>query len=131
MREKNVASAGAGYILRVNPSSGNLHPTECYLALRGFSSLDDGLYHYRADLHALEIRGTGGWTPALARDLEVPWASGAALIVGLTSIFWREAWKYGERAYRYCCHDLGHAIVSVLLAARALGLPGGAVAHFG
>jgi SagB-type dehydrogenase family enzyme len=52
------------------------------------------------------------------------------LIVGLTSIFWREAWKYGDRAYRYCCHDLGHAIMSVLLAARALGLPGGAVAHF-
>ncbi len=53
-----------------------------------------------------------------------------SLIVGLTSIFWRESWKYGERAYRYCCHDLGHAMMSVLLAARALGLPGGAVAHF-
>jgi SagB-type dehydrogenase family enzyme len=52
------------------------------------------------------------------------------LIVGLASIFWREAWKYGDRAYRYCCHDLGHAMMSVILAARALGLRGGAVAHF-
>jgi len=43
------------------------------------------------------------------------------LIVGLTSIFWREAWKYGDRAFRYCCHDLGHAMMSLLLAARALG----------
>jgi SagB-type dehydrogenase family enzyme len=52
------------------------------------------------------------------------------LIVGLTSIFWREAWKYRDRAYRYCCHDLGHAMMSLLLAASALGLPGGAIAHF-
>jgi len=50
--------------------------------------------------------------------------------VGLTSIFWREAWKYRDRAYRYCCHDLGHAMMSIILAARALGLPGGAIAHF-
>jgi len=53
-----------------------------------------------------------------------------ALIVGLTSIFWREAWKYRDRAYRYCCHDLGHAMMSILLAAGALGLGGGVVAHF-
>ena len=52
------------------------------------------------------------------------------MIIGLTSIFWREAWKYRDRAYRYCCHDLGHAMMSLLLAARALGLPGGVVAHF-
>ena len=65
--------------------------------------------------------GRGIWLDAL----EIPWAAESPLIVGLTSIFWREAWKYGERAYRYCCHDLGHAMMSVLLAARALGLPGG------
>ena len=51
--------------------------------------------------------------------------------MGLTSIFWREAWKYRDRAYRYCCHDLGHAMMSLLLAARALGVSGGAIAHFG
>ncbi|MEJ2436191.1 MAG: nitroreductase, partial [Pseudolabrys sp.] len=41
--------------------------------------------------------------------------------IGLTSIHWREAWKYGERAYRYCQHDLGHAIGAVRYAAGALG----------
>ncbi len=127
---KKVPGTGARYSLRVNPSSGNLHPTETYIALRAFTGLDDGLYHYRADRHALELRSRGAWTQHLARALDIPWASESPLIVGLTSIFWREAWKYGERAYRYCCHDLGHAIMSTLLAARALGLPGGAVAHF-
>jgi SagB-type dehydrogenase family enzyme len=127
---KKVPGAGHRYALRVNPSSGNLHPTETYLALRGFNGVDDGLYHYRADRHALELRGRGAWTEQIARDLVLPWATESPLLVGLTSIFWREAWKYRDRAYRYCCHDLGHAMMSLLLAARALGLPGGVVAHF-
>jgi SagB-type dehydrogenase family enzyme len=127
---KLVPSSGSRYSLRVTPSSGNLHPTETYLALRGFAGLDDGFYHYRADRHALEMRGRGGWARHLAQTLELPWAAESQLIVALTSIFWRESWKYGDRAYRYCCHDLGHALMSVLLSARALGLPGGAVAHF-
>ena len=128
---KTVPGSGARYSLRVNPSSGNLHPTETHLALRGFAGIGDGLYHYRADHHALELRSGGGWTGKLAGALEIPWAAESRLIIGLTSIFWREAWKYGNRAYRYCCHDLGHASMSLLLAARALGLPGGAVGHFG
>jgi SagB-type dehydrogenase family enzyme len=127
---KKVPGSGARYSLRVNPSSGNLHPTETYIALRSFTGMEDGLYHYRADRHAVELRSRGGWTQHLARALEIPWASESPLIVGLTSIFWREAWKYGDRAYRYCCHDLGHAMMSLLLSARALGLAGGAVAHF-
>ena len=127
---KKVSGSGARYSLRVNPSSGNLHPTEIYVALRSFEDSQDGLYHYRADRHALELRSRGAWTRQLTHALEIPWASDSQLIVGLTSIFWREAWKYGERAYRYCCHDLGHAMMSVLLAARASGLRGGAVAHF-
>jgi SagB-type dehydrogenase family enzyme len=127
---KKVPGSGARYSLRVNPSSGNLHSTEAHIALRAFAGMEDGLYHYRADRHALELRSRGAWTQQLARALEIPWAAESPLIVGLTSIFWREAWKYGERAYRYCCHDLGHAMMSALLAARALGLPVGAVAHF-
>ncbi len=127
---KKVPRTGDRYRLRVNPSSGNLHPTETYVALLGFTGLDDGLYHYRADRHALELRSRGAWTEQLARALVLPWASESPLIVALTSIFWREAWKYRDRAYRYCCHDLGHAMMSLLLAARALGLPGGAVAQF-
>jgi SagB-type dehydrogenase family enzyme len=127
---KKIPSTGSRYSLRVNPSSGNLHPTETYLALNGFTDVDDGLYHYRADRHALELRSPGAWTQPLAEALLIPWAAESSLIVGLTSIFWREAWKYRDRAYRYCCHDLGHAMMSLLLAARALGIPGGAITHF-
>ena len=41
--------------------------------------------------------------------------------MGMSSIFWREAWKYGERAFRYCQHDVGHALGTIRFAAAALG----------
>ena len=43
-------------------------------------------------------------------------------LIALTSIHWREAWKYGERAFRYCQHDLGHAIAAIRIAAALAGL---------
>jgi SagB-type dehydrogenase family enzyme len=48
----------------------------------------------------------------------------------LTSIAWREAWKYGQRAYRYCLHDAGHAWQAVELAARSMGCESFATGHF-
>ena len=99
---------GSRWALRVNPSSGNLHPTEGYIVW------DAKVFHYAADVHGLEQRGVIA-SPALEE-----WGRGA-LLVGLTSIHWREAWKYGERAYRYCQHDLGHAIGALRLAAALLG----------
>ena len=101
------APSGYRYALRVNPSSGNLHPTEFHLATRG------GLYHYRVSSHMLEQRGTGDSVARLGFD--------APLAVILTSIVWREAWKYRERAYRYCLHDIGHAVEALRLSACALG----------
>lgn len=44
-----------------------------------------------------------------------------AFLVGFTSVNWRETWKYGERAFRYCQHDVGHAIGSARIAAQTLG----------
>ncbi len=46
---------------------------------------------------------------------------GRRFLVALTSIHWREAWKYGERAFRYCQHDLGHAVAALRLSAALLG----------
>ena len=36
-------------------------------------------------------------------------------------MLFRSAWKYGERAFRYCQHDVGHAIAAVRYAAATLG----------
>lgn len=100
------------WALRVNPSSGNLHPTEAYLvapAVPGLSQ-EAGVYHYAPEIHGLErLRTLRHWPEA------------KLVLLGLTSIHWREAWKYGERAFRYSELDLGHAIGAVALSAAALG----------
>ena len=44
-----------------------------------------------------------------------------SFLVGLSSIHWREAWKYGERAFRYCQHDIGHAWAALSISALMLG----------
>ena len=114
---------GSRWALRVNPSSGNLHPTEGYIVIGGTlgPNATPGVYHYAPKEHALERRcnlSTATWDSLTA---EFPQAT---FFVGLTSIHWREAWKYGERAYRYCQHDVGHAIAAVSLAASLNGWRG-------
>jgi SagB-type dehydrogenase family enzyme len=99
------------WALRCNPSSGNLHPTEAYVLSTRVPGLDDGLYHYLSRDHLLEQR-------CLRAERS---AGPARLWIGLTSVHWREAWKYGERAFRYCQLDIGHALGAVRYAAEALG----------
>jgi len=41
----------------------------------------------------------------------------------LSAIFFRSAWKYRERAYRYCLLDTGHLLENLLLSLKALGIP--------
>ena len=120
---KLVPSTGSRYALRVNPSSGNLHPTEFHFRARGLNQWPGGLYHYRPSSHMVEQRAIGDF------NLELGDNSSPIEFV-LTSIAWREAWKYGERAYRYCLHDIGHAWQALALSARAIGYDSAAVGHF-
>jgi len=104
--------------LRINPSSGNLHPTEAHLILPDLDGQGPGLYHYNPFYHALERRAA---VPAdLWQDLERH-LGGVGFCIGLTAIHWREAWKYGERAWRYVNLDAGHALVAASLAAALCG----------
>jgi SagB-type dehydrogenase family enzyme len=112
--------AGTRWELRCNPSSGNLHPTEGYLvcgAIRSFSETP-GLYHYAPKEHGLECRAC---IPALYWEALRAGYPSSVFFVGLSSIHWREAWKYGERAYRYCQHDVGHALAALAYSGAALG----------
>jgi SagB-type dehydrogenase family enzyme len=113
-------AGGTRWALRCNPSSGNLHPTEAYLLIDALPGLGDapGLYHYTPQEHGLERRADGGASLLAALLREWPAQS---FLIGLASIHWREAWKYGERAFRYCQHDAGHAIGALRIAAATLG----------
>ena len=101
------------WALRANPSSGNLHPVEAYVIAVGIQGLIDGVHHYRPDDHALECRAVFGASTGPT--------AGPLLAIGISTVMWREAWKYGERAFRYCQLDVGHALAALAYAAAALG----------
>src|SRR4029079_793703 len=69
--------------LRVNPSSGNLHPTEAWIVH------DGRVWHYAPHEHALEQRCVLDVSQAGGQTL----SSAQYFLVGLTSIVWRETWK--------------------------------------
>lgn len=101
------------WALRCNPSSGNLHPTESYIIVESCEGISKGVHHYVSRDHTLEQR--------CQFSNEVKLLPDNCFLVGLSSIHWREAWKYGERAFRYCQLDAGHAISSIRYAAATLG----------
>ena len=104
--------------LRIDPSSGNLHPTEAHLLLPPGILEPDGaiLAHYRPYDHQLEIR-----TRVPGANLPIGFRKPGRFYMALTSIYWRESWKYGERAFRYCNHDLGHVLACLSFSAALLG----------
>ena len=108
------------WALRMNPSSGNLHPTEGYVLVAGIPELGalPGLFHYAPRKHGLERRAD---CPQVLCERLMSGFPPQTFLVGLSSVYWREAWKYGERAFRYCQHDAGHAIGALRIAAATLG----------
>ncbi len=112
------SAAGGKWSLRINPSSGNLHPTEAHLILSPESAAEGGVFHYNPFWHALERRAkisAKHWR--LIRDH----FDADGFLIALTSIFWRESWKYGERAFRYCNHDVGHALACLSFSGNIFG----------
>ncbi|MEN8304252.1 MAG: SagB/ThcOx family dehydrogenase [Campylobacterota bacterium] len=110
-------SEGNSWAVRCNASSGNLHPTETYLILPPIleeQKNKTALLHYTPKDHALEHLAafdTSFWE-TLPKN---------SFLLGLSSISWREVWKYGERAFRYVNLDSGHAWQSLVVSAKMLG----------
>lgn len=111
---------GVSWALRINPSSGNLHPTETNLILPPLAETGNqpGIFHYTPYYHALELRADVDQN--IWESIEGHFKS-KGFLVGLSTIFWRESWKYGERAFRYCNHDVGHAMACLSLSANLRG----------
>lgn len=108
------------------PSAGGLYPLELYVATQRVRGLPDGVYHYDARAHELEVRRSRLNYPELAEMLFGQEARetvlNANLVIAISAIFERTTWKYGERGYRYVWLEAGHLGQNLCLAATALGL---------
>ena len=108
------------------PSAGGLYPLELYLAAQRIIGVPDGIYHYDARAHQLEVRSTRRVHHELATMLIGQEAHdvvrNANLVIVISALFERTMWKYGERGYRYVWLEAGHLGQNLYLAATALGL---------
>ncbi|MEA1918554.1 MAG: SagB/ThcOx family dehydrogenase, partial [Campylobacterota bacterium] len=86
------SAQGNRWALRCNASSGNLQPTEAYIIappIEGIST-ETTVSHYAPKTHGLEVLNS--FSSTFWSDLPQ-----GSFLVSLSSIVWREAWKYGER----------------------------------
>jgi SagB-type dehydrogenase family enzyme len=112
------------YSLRSCPSSGALYPFEIYVAAFAVEGLEPGLYHYSVREFSLRRLRDGALTlQHLKRgrpDLEFLKTVPAALLVSTN--FWRSAWRYRQRAYRYALLDAGHLVQNLVSVGSAVGV---------
>lgn len=116
---------------RAVPSGGGLSPLELYVAAQAVDNLPDGIYHYDAKDHELELRRAGVHHAALA-DMTIgqEMIREANLVVMISGIFQRTMWKYGQRGYRFVLFEAGHLGQNLYLVAAALGLGPVAIGGF-
>jgi len=122
IRKRVLTSAGEVHY-RAAASAGALYPIELYLVCGDLPGLAAGVYHYAPASNALTRLRTGdfrGNLAAAAADHSL--ASVPATVVS-TAVFWRSAWKYRARGYRYCFWDNGTVLSNLLAAATSLGQP--------
>jgi SagB-type dehydrogenase family enzyme len=104
------------FFFRSAASAGALYPTEIYAASHEVKGIDNGLYHFAIQNHSLDPLRKGD-------VLGLAQGEGGYLTFFLTAIFFRSAWKYRARAYRYHLLDTGHVAENMILALKASKLP--------
>jgi SagB-type dehydrogenase family enzyme len=108
---------------RSAPSAGGKYPCEIYVAAQQVTGLADGIHHYDARAHELELRRPGAAQPLLSDlALDQTMVVDSNLVFVITGIPERTTWKYGQRGYRYVWLDAGHLGENLYLVATALGL---------
>lgn len=109
------------------PSGGGLHPMEAYFIVQNVEGLTPGLYHYRADVHALEpLPAPEGELADFVMEAvaQQHWFRDAHVLIVLAPRFDRTFWKYRQHAkgYRVVVLEAGHISQTLYLSATDLGL---------
>jgi SagB-type dehydrogenase family enzyme len=115
--------AGEDFYYRNVASAGALYPFELYVAAINVAGLDQGVYHQNVKDRELTLLRLGDVTRELSDAVSIEEARRPILVFFVTSIFFRSAWKYRERGYRYNLLDTGHLAENLCLALKAERVP--------
>ncbi|MGD9973132.1 MAG: SagB/ThcOx family dehydrogenase [Desulfatirhabdiaceae bacterium] len=108
------------FYFRSAPSAGALYPNEIYLVWSGSSELPSGVFHCGVFNRSLTPLRDGNFVPVFQTGQDAIKSNPVAVFV-VSGMFFRSAWKYRRRAYRYVLLDAGHVMENLRLAIRAAG----------
>jgi SagB-type dehydrogenase family enzyme len=120
---RTLTDGSETYHFRTYASAGALYPVEVYVACGDLPGLGSGVYHFGPrerglvrlhgdDRRRFVVRAAGG----------EPAVGAAPVVLILTGIPWRTAWKYTERGYRHLFWDAGMIVANLLSLSAAAGL---------
>ncbi len=114
---------GRALAFRAASCTGALYHVELYVVCGDLDGgLDAGVYHYDVTASCLRLMRPGDYRGALAGACCDEAIATAAASVVLTSTFWRNAWRYEERAYRHVFWDAGTLLANLLAVSEAHAL---------
>ena len=123
---KNLEGQHVRWCLRSNPSAGALQPNEVYIIADRSTVLGwhggPSLFHYHPFWHSLEVLceiSAPLWKHLVAQLPSGP--SVTSLLVAVTALYWRSAWKYGDVAFHAVQRDTGHTLAALGFSALATG----------
>ncbi|WP_307449444.1 MULTISPECIES: SagB family peptide dehydrogenase [unclassified Paenibacillus] len=115
---------------RFVPSGGALYPNELYVYLK-LDDLPAGVYHYDVAHHRLVLLREGNFDSYLARSLgkrcDVSGCFGAVFV---STLFWKNFFKYNNFSYRLQGLDAGALIGQLLEVAKRFGFASGVYFQF-
>jgi SagB-type dehydrogenase family enzyme len=122
IRKRDFAGAGT-VTFRAASSAGGLYPIEVYVVCGELPDLAPGVYHFSPIDFALRRLREGDyrWALSQATGGDIAVATAPVTLV-CSAVFWRSAWKYLARSYRYCFWDNGTMGANLLATAAAMGV---------
>lgn len=122
---------GGEMLFRAAACTGALYHIDVYVVAGPLADLDAGVYHFAPERFALTPLRLGDHRSALVEAAGgEPAVAHAPAVLVFASTFWRNSWKYRDRAYRHCYWDGGTMLANFLAAAAARDIPARVVMGF-
>src|SRR5881296_955088 len=119
---RKMKIGGETQYMRAASATGALYPIELYIVSSGIPGLDAGIYHFNPLSFALVQLREGDYGPELAAATNGATAL-SPLTIALTSLAWRNAWKYEARSYRHWFWDGGVIAANLMALSTSMGSP--------